>query len=255
MFTNVGLVKYAEYQLEKNSPYWFGTFGNIATKKLYEEKLNQYPEQYKKWSVSSFSEQFGQKVHDCAGLVKGYFMTTSDIDKDGIVINPGLPSKYNSKYDLSADMTEKMAKEKGSIKSIPEIPGLIVWKPGHEGIYVGKGYVIEERGHSYGTVKTNINDRPWEEWLKHPNIEYVSIPDVSKKKQYCKPVIEVLRKGDHGEVVKILQFCLNLKGYSLEEDGSFGNRTEAAVIDFQKKYNIKNLGVVGVVTWNKLLKG
>ena len=252
MFTNLGLVKYAEAMLNYMSPYWYGTWGNICSEQLYQEKRLQYPANYDKWSKSSFVEQYGRKVHDCIGLIKGYLMNPT-IDADGYVTEPTTPSKYNSKYDISADMLEARATVKGDISSIPEIKGLIVWKKGHVGIYVGNGYVIEERGHTYGTVKTQISDRPWTKWLKHPDIQYIEEPE--KKKRYCKPIAEVLEKGDQGLAVKVLQSCLNLQGYKLTVDGHFGNKTLEAVSDFQKKNKIKNVGVVGVATWNKLLKG
>ena len=252
MFTNLGLVAYAEAMLDYLSPYWYGTWGNIASEELYQEKRRQYKEQYEKWSKSSFTEQYGKKVHDCIGLIKGYLMNPT-LGEDGYVKEPMKPSKYNSKYDISADTLEKKATVKGDIKTIPEIKGLIVWKSGHVGIYIGNGWVIEERGHTYGTVKTQISDRPWTKWLKHPDIQYIEEPE--KKKRYCKPIAEVLEKGDQGLAVKVLQACLNLQGYNLEVDGHFGNKTLEAVSDFQKKNKIKNVGVVGVATWNKLLKG
>lgn len=250
-FTNLGLVAYAEAMLDYLSPYWFGTWGNVASEELYQEKKRQYKEQYEKWSKESFVSQYGKKVHDCIGLIKGYLMNPT-IDDEGYVRSPLTASKYNAKYDISADMLEKEATEKGNIKTLPEIKGLIVWKSGHVGIYVGNGWVIEERGHSYGTVKTRVNERPWTKWLKHPAIKYVD--ETPSQKRYCKPIAEVLQKGDKEFAVKVLQSCLNLQGYNLEVDGHFGNKTLEAVSDFQNKNKIKNVGVVGVVTWNKLLK-
>ena len=44
--------------------------------------------------------------------------------------------------------------------------------PGHVGIYVGNGEVIEARGHLYGVVKTKLKDRPWTDWGKLRWLEY-----------------------------------------------------------------------------------
>jgi len=62
----------------------------------------------------------------------------------------------------------------------------------------------------------------------------------------------ILRKNAKGESVKWLQYQLNKHGYGLTVDGSFGNKTEAAVKDFQKKNNLVVDGIVGKNTFGKL---
>lgn len=55
----------------------------------------------------------------------------------------------------------------------------------------------------------------------------------------------LLRNGSTGQLVIDLQRQLNLLGYGLNDDGAFGNNTEIAVRDFQRKNHIKDDGVVG----------
>ena len=55
---------------------------------------------------------------------------------------------------------------------MPEIPGVLVFMPGHVGIYCGDGKVVEARGFHYGVVETKLNERPWENWGKCPWIKY-----------------------------------------------------------------------------------
>lgn len=55
---------------------------------------------------------------------------------------------------------------------MPDIPGVLVFMPGHVGVYVGNGKVIEARGHAYGVVQTDLNKRGWKEWGKLNWIEY-----------------------------------------------------------------------------------
>jgi len=266
-FTNIGLVKYVTWMMEKNCPYWFSCYGQIATEKLYEDMSKAHKEQYSKWPKSSFMSQLGQKVADCSGEIKSYLMNPS-VGDDGIATNPALPSVYNSKYDLSANMLEQRAKEKGAISSIPEIPGLIVWKDGHCGVYVGDGWVIEERGHSYGTVKTKLKDRPWKKWLKHPNIEYIEDPkpnptpvpsgDISVKLPNLS-YDSKNKKATKCDEVTLFQMCANNLGYrdadgkKLVVDGSFGSRSECVCIQFQKDNGILATGIVDQETWSKLL--
>lgn len=158
--TNIGLVEYCRAQLGK--PYWWGTFGQIATKALYEQKKRQFPKYYKD---DDFEKQFGQRVHDCMGMIEGYMW--SDTPESNPVYNS------NGFKDTNADALYKMSKRKGSINDIPNVPGLAVFMPGHVGVYIGDGLVIEARGHKYGVVTTKLNERNWTKWAYIDAIEYV----------------------------------------------------------------------------------
>ena len=60
---------------------------------------------------------------------------------------------------MSADGAFEVAKEKGPIDTMPDIPGICVRYPGHMGIYIGNGEVIEARGTKYGVIKTKLKER------------------------------------------------------------------------------------------------
>lgn len=67
----------------------------------------------------------------------------------------------------------------------------------------------------------------------------------------------VLRKGDTGEEVKLLQKKLILLGYNLGNngvDGNFGIKTYNAVVAFQKKYKLTVDGLVGAQTQTAISK-
>lgn len=73
----------------------------------------------------------------------------------------------------------------------------------------------------------------------------------------CTMELNVLRKGSKGNSVKALQILLIGNGYSCGAagaDGDFGTGTHNAVIKFQSAKKIGADGIVGVQTWNKLLK-
>lgn len=161
MKTNTGLVEYAKAQL--GLPYWYGTFGNIATADLYAYKRNQYPQYYKSWN--DFPTQYGKRVHDCVGLIKGYLWSDTATSKP----------VYNSKQDVSANGMLSICKEKGKIATMPDIPGVLVFMNGHVGVYIGNGEVIEAQGHENGVIKTKLKSRPWKDWGKCPWIEYQAI--------------------------------------------------------------------------------
>ena len=138
-----------------------GTFGQKATENLLRQKSIQYPTQYK-WT--DFVDQYGEKVHDCVGLIKGYLWSE----------NLSSTPIYNSKQDKDVSGMKANCTETGNIKTIPELPGVLVFMPGHVGIYVGNGEVIEARGHLYGVVKTKLKYRPWTEWGKLNWIEHMN---------------------------------------------------------------------------------
>ncbi len=138
---------------------WLGTFGHKATESLLRQKEMQYPDYYK---ADDFISQYGQKVHDCSGLIKGYLFC-----KDA--------ESFYSSYDIEIDtgINYDNCTEKGELEDMPDIPGILLFKPGHVGVYIGNGKVIEARGHDYGVVETNLVGRGWTKWGKCKFIEYV----------------------------------------------------------------------------------
>ena len=60
--------------------------------------------------------------------------------------------------------------------------------------------------------------------------------------------------GSKGSDVTELQKLLNNNGYSLDVDGVFGSKTQAAVKDYQQKNNLSVDGIVGNNTWGALSK-
>ena len=127
------LCAYCRSQLGK--PYWWGTFGQVASEALLNQKRRQYPEQYGDWD---YNKDFGKKVHDCCGLIKGALWC-----EDG----EGSP-RYNPAEDLGVGGMFLRCKEKGSLATMPDEPGVLVFRKGlgHMGVYVGGGKVIEAMG-------------------------------------------------------------------------------------------------------------
>ena len=165
--TAKGLVRYAKSQLGR--PYWWGTNGQTATPELLAKLQQTYPDQYGQAMYNDAPSQFGQRVHDCAGLIEAY-MWSVDGSKDGEII-PG----SNNFPDTTANNMYASAIEKGNItrpEDVPEIPGLALHMDRHVGVYIGKGKVVEARGHKFGVVETDLNGRGWEHWFKVPGIEY-----------------------------------------------------------------------------------
>lgn len=70
--SGAGMAAYAQAHL--GCPYWWGTFGNIASQSLLDAKIYQYPD-FKVHSGGTsrdYTLDFGKQVFDCVGLVHGY---------------------------------------------------------------------------------------------------------------------------------------------------------------------------------------
>lgn len=204
MKTNAYLCEYALAQV--GLPYWFGTFGQKASKKLYEEKKKQYPNMY---TAKNFPDQYGQRVHDCAGLIKGALWSDT----------PTSTPKYNAKEDLGADGLFKEAKKKGDIETFDKVNGRLVFKgtdkkKTHVGVYVD-GYVVEAKGHAYGVKKTKFNAKNWPFWAQCAFFEesIASEPEkpIEDKPEPQKPTPSPAPKPSAVEYVVTSQSGLNVR--------------------------------------------
>lgn len=175
--TNLGLVEYCKKQLGK--PYWYGTFGLISSVALYKSKKKQYPKQYQ-WACPS--NQLNKRVHDCIGLIKGYLWSKS----------PDSVPVYNGSQDVSANGMRSLCKKGGSISTMPDVKGVLVFSEGHVGVYIGGGKVIEARGHNYGVVETELKKRGWTHWGYCPWITYIK--DEEPKKTVTKTTTTTKKK-------------------------------------------------------------
>lgn len=79
--------------------------------------------------------------------------------------------------------------------------------------------------------------------------EYLDVPYIERVVQNY----PLIKRGNDGNFVKILQYLLNYYGANLRVDGDFGTATFNAVVNFQKNNNLTQDGIVGRNTWNALL--
>lgn len=251
--TNTGLVEYAVAQLGK--PYWYGTFGQTANSGLLAAKRQQYPGYY---TANDFASQFGQKVHDCVGLIKGYLWCDTP---DGEPI-------YKASQDVAVSGLFMVCPENGSIDTMPDIPGVCVFMRdmSHVGVYIGGGYVVEATGHARGVVKTKLAGRGWGLWGKPRRISYDGAAQPTQPVQPAKPTgsaltvsgLPLLRFGDKGECVRSAQLLLIGRGYSCGRcgaDGEIGQDTYNAIIAFQRASGLQQDGIIGAQTWARLIGG
>lgn len=64
----------------------------------------------------------------------------------------------------------------------------------------------------------------------------------------------VERRGDRNAAVRVLQYLLNDRGTAVVIDGIFGPATQTAVKSFQAHNGLQQDGVVGELTWSRLIR-
>ena len=262
-FTNEHFADWCQKMV--GQPYWYGTCVYKATNSLLSRKSNQYPSSYASSRMSRYKQDIANKavVSDCIGGCKGYAWTNGG---QGVLEAIGTDKSISSNYgshgcpDKGANSMFSWAKSKGAdwgtIDTLPEIPGLALYKDGHAGYYIGNGYAVEWQGFNAGCVKTQVKKRPWTHWYKIPFIDY---GDTSGAQQAVEAVTvytlgsRLLKNGSSGSDVKALQELLNQLGAALTVDGEFGSKTEAAVKAFQKKAGLKQDGKYGDQTHAALM--
>jgi len=248
MFTNFQLVEFCKAVYAALWVYWYGTCGYKCTEALYQSKARQYPDHYTPSRESGYMADIkaGKMCADCVGMIKAFFWMNGDINGKNKYASNGCP-------DVSANGMYNLCKETGPISSIPDIPGLIVWKSGHIGVYIGGGYTIEMRGFAYDCVKRAVADGPWTRWGKLPMLSYVDSPDAEPPKLGDR----ILSKGDTGADVKELQEALMKLGFCLPKygaDGDYGKETEGAVKSFQRDNGLDATGIFDTSAFKALEK-
>ena len=228
--TAIGLVEYSKQMV--GLPYWCGCYGQTANAELLKRKKAQYPDRY---TAKDFEKQFGKKVHDCCGLIKGYMWTAEPYFSN--------EPKYNGDQDCNAQSFYDRSTVKGTIKTFDYREGLLVYNStkGHVGVY-SNGYVYEAKSHALGVVKSVFATGKWYYWSECPYIYYEK--DVVRFEDF-----PTLRLGSKGIPVKTVQAIL---GGST--DGDFGKMTDGRVRNFQKDKGLVVDGIVGPITWEALIR-
>jgi cell wall-associated NlpC family hydrolase len=183
-YTNTALVAHCKKALAEGWFYLWGSFAQIATKAVIDNNIRQYPDNAR-WR-SYASKAIGKtRVCDCYGLVKSFLWWTGDKS------NP----KYNAVQDINTLGAYNRAREKGILRTMPETPGLILYTPGHVGVYIGDGEFIECVGGGVGMRRGTIENGAitsgsrFTHWFKDTNITYVTTPTTESILSQLKEVI------------------------------------------------------------------
>lgn len=162
-FTAKGLVEYCKQALGWKTVYMWGGLMKTVTQAFIDYKKKQYPKYYSEARVKQLQTKIGNYYGcDCVGLIKSYLF--------GGINSP----KYKSKWDTNTRGMYSVSKTKGTIETLPEVQGLILYMKGHVGVYIGNGECIECTLGKYGdgVVKTKVAGRGWTHWLQLPWLDY-----------------------------------------------------------------------------------
>lgn len=158
--------------------YVYGTIGQICTVDLLRQCQSQYGVQmgdgyYQRgsdYTKGRCARWLGKWVCDCSGLIKAARKALSGVWQD-----------------VSAQGTYDQCDKRGTISSMPLIPGYAVFiyspdkkRMGHVGIYIGSGQVVEARGVDYGVGITRLADRAWTHWGQLKWLEHDIKADIGK---------------------------------------------------------------------------
>ena len=238
--TNTDIVKFFQKAVKEKWGYVWCLNGVLYTQEMAEKfkkerKSTPRGRTYKTYWTEDCKQWIGKMAADCSG---------------GIVA--AIRTKIPTYTDRTANTFRSQFSEYGKISTIPEIPGLAVWRNGHIGIYEGNGYVLEFRGTAYGAVRTKLANRGFNYWGKIRDVDYGDAKidptkwNVYRLLKYTKPMLR-------GDDVKKLQTRLNAAGFDCGKiDGIFGKKTEAAVMAYQKAKKLTVDGIAGKNTVTKL---
>lgn len=163
--TAAGLVEHANRCLHLPTIYVWDGMGETVTKDLLNRLKTCYTRYYTEQRYNYLLGFADKEVRgfDCSGLLKSYVMG-------------GLENfMYDASRDLNSLALYEKATKKGPIETLPEIPGICLYKKGHTAVYIGNGLVIESTDNpdfGDGVVLTKISDRPWEQWYEMPWVKY-----------------------------------------------------------------------------------
>jgi len=156
--TNIGLVNYCKAQLGR--PYWWSACGQIATEELRNKFAKTYKSTYESSYYSDTSQQYGEKVHDCYGLIKGYFYSDNS-EASAVIKNSVFP------FQSSSAAFKRFTVKSTDTLTMPNVPGIAVFKTEgkggkgpivHVGVYIGDNKTIEAEGHKRGVLEKSFEN-------------------------------------------------------------------------------------------------
>ncbi|HEX2985882.1 MAG TPA: hypothetical protein VHO71_03615 [Caproiciproducens sp.] len=113
----------------------------------------------------------GNRCTDCSGLVKSYLWWTGESSNP----RPGLVSVGGGSGAMLSSARKSGKISYSNHSSLPRIHGLILYQPGHVGVYVGNNMAVDNRDVGVNIKCENVFGRyspKWTTWFELPQITY-----------------------------------------------------------------------------------
>lgn len=120
---------------------------NAASRKTGEDMAN--------WALNAYYEGWSYSWGGCS---------PGAVDCSGLIASFGVGGVRNDMMRSSSN--------KGSISTLPEIPGLGLYMPGHVGVYIGNGMAVDARDYGIDVCYESISSMPWTNWFEISGIDY-----------------------------------------------------------------------------------
>ncbi len=160
----IGLTEFVLKAWRQGWGYVYGTYGQLATQSLIDSKARQYP------SVFAEKKSDGRTVYCACPEWIGVRPPTVSVwpkPTSGGWTTASAPSTRPPRTIQPMGCITAPASKARWPRS-RQTHGVMVWRDGHVGIYIGNDEVIESRGVEYGVVRTRLSDRNWTGWFLHP---------------------------------------------------------------------------------------
>lgn len=199
--TPLGLVMYCYRAREEKVLYWYATQYQERTQSRLDSAASHHPDWYQgtppspyqsygtnyNWCLTTIDET--KRCCDCVGLPLGYMW------HDFSSPNLDWHYQYGGAGDWSADEEYERAKVKGSMSTLPEHQiGIGLHEPGHCGIYIGGGRVIQSslgtdlltgEQNIRGVFMSDINKKnKWDGWFQFNFLTYPTYNEWITKNDY-----------------------------------------------------------------------
>ena len=166
--------------------YVYGSIGGIVTNSLISQKAKQYPSFYTATRTAKIKAKVGKGYFgfDCVNVIKSILWGWNG-NKNASY--GGAKYASNGVPDVSADGMIKLCSSVSSSGWSNLKVGEAVWLPGHIGVYIGNGLVIEctpkwdnnVQISGLGNIGKSYNGKS-RSWKKHGKIPYVSYTSTSQ---------------------------------------------------------------------------
>lgn len=210
--------------------YAKGCFGQ--TKSILAQKKKQYPSWYTDARMNDLNKSDNAtRFYDCIGLIKSVLW----MNKSGQVIytSNGVPD-----YDETT-FFNKCTNRSSDFEHI-EV-GEMVWMPGHVGVYIGNGCVVEctnafTKDVCITTFIKGNNKYPYRVWQKHGKIPYIEyVKNVLFQVQTEHPFVEC-----HKEYNSTKHYSKGIFLDIVETKDNFGKTSNGEWVDLTKCKRVVN---------------